>query len=689
MPRVEPFSTGSGGKLAPDTEPRRTGIGVQDSAYIASPDRGTGGYELLTDRIGGWLARWRHWREGFEQRVGPAVRKYWALYRNFEDQGGFPPGQEWRDRTVIPESFKIIETRVPRKVLSVWGMPEAWGVRGRGFRDESYEDMVKELISESLDEIGSGDPRNELFYKKLIDGERYRQIMGHVFWKVWWKTQKDWLSTKAKDPNTGKWKPIQTLETLYDNVDIQWLGLDSIAIDLSNSRRWVIEKFITSHERLVEENQNYKDENGVDLYTNLDLIEAGRYQTSPVQRDSYEEPRTTERWPLSDGRILSNPGEHQVEMWLCWDNTNRTLTKIANRCVELDHGLAPTPYGFDPYISLPAVPVPGRPYGESILNWTGPLSRYQTRIARARADEVLLNIWQQYIYREGALRGAQYLWGPGRGMAIEAGNDDRPITDNFAILPRRPVFQEAWQEESYRQTQQEQTAATDQLSAGLEATNKSRDVSATEVQQRVLQGATRQELERLYDEVAFKKVMLGMVFDLLRQNLTKPKKVRILEDKEGAQDGTYQDIDLTQLDRPVDIVITGGMMDISNAEKLQEIDRLVNLGQSPVYGPYLQARQILIEMLKNTRTLARNTRKFVKSDDQMQQEQQAAMEAAAPGAAPPGGGPTTPSKGSAGGIPPFSIAAGGKPLPTPINVPRNQGGAPQSMSPNQSGVETI
>ena len=684
--RVEAFATDVGGKLLEDANPRRTWIGTQDSAYIASPDRGTGGPELLTDRLGGWLARWRHWRDGFEQRIGPSVRRYWSLYRNFEDTGAFPAGQEWRDRTVIPESFKIIETRVPRKVLSVWGMPEAWGIRGRGFRDETYEDMVKELIQESLDEIGSGDPRNELFYKKLIDGERYRQIMGHVFWKVWWKTQKDWLSTKIKT-EAGKWEPVQVLETLYDNVDIQWLGLDSIAIDLSNSRRWIIEKMITSYERLAEENQNYRNEFGVDLYKNLDLIEESRYSTSPIQRDSYEEPRATERWPLSDGRILSNPGEHQVELWLCWDNTHRTLTKIANRSVELDHGLAPTPYGYDPYISLPAVPVPGRPYGDSILNWTGPLSRYQTRIARARADEILLNIWQQYIFREGAIRGAQWFHRPGGGIPIEASNDDRPITDNFAILPRRPVFQEAWQEEGYRQQQAEATAATDPLSQGVEATQKSRDVSATEVQQRVLQGATRGELERLYDEVAFKKVMLGMIFDLLRQNLTQPKKVRILEDKEGASDGSYQDVDLTMLERPIDIVITGGTLDISVAEKLQEIDRLVNLGQSPVYGPFLEARQILIEMLKATRTLARNTRKFVKTEEKLREEARQAQIAAAGAAAP--AGPTSPSSG----LPPFSIAAGGRALPTAINSPRGLGGAsppnPQAKSPQQEGVEEI
>jgi hypothetical protein len=622
-----------GGRLLPDTSPRRTGIGLQDSAYIASPDRGTGGYEIMTDRVGGFLARWRHWREGFEQRIGPAVRRYWALYRNFDDSSITSPGQEWRDRTVIPESFKIIESVVPRKVLSLWGQPEPFGVRGRGYRDESYEDMVRELIQQVLDDIGNGDPRAESFYKKLIDGERYKQIMGHVFWKVWWRHDQAWLRTQAKD-ETGKWKPIEVLETLYENVDLTWLGLDSIAIDLSGQRRWMIEKVITSHEKLVEENDIYRAQNGVDLYQNLDLIEAGRYQTSPVQRDSYEEPRVTERWPLSDGRILSNPGEHQVELWLCWDNTRRTLTKIANRSVELDHGLAPTPYGWDPYLSIPAIPVPKRVYGDSRLNWTGPLSRYQTRLARARADEILLNIFQQYIYREGVLRGAQWFWRPGGSMPLDSTNDERPLSDNIMLIPRRPVMPEAWQEEGYRQQQAEAAAGTDQLSMGLEATQKSRDVAATEIQQRVLQGSTRHELERLYDEFAFKRPLLNMIFDLLRQNLTKPKMLRILDDQEGAEDGSYQMIDLSQLDRPIDIVITGGVLDSSHAEKLAEIRELVNLTGNPVFMPLLKAREILVAMLKNTSALRRNTKRFVvtpEQQEQMMQQQQALAMGAGPG----------------------------------------------------------
>jgi len=120
---------------------------------------------------------------------------------------------------------------------------------------------------------------------------------------------------------------------------------------------------------------------------------------------------------------------------------------------------------------------------------------------------------------------------------------------------------------------------------------------------------------------------------------------------------------------------------------LQEIDRLVNLAQTPVFAPYLQARQILVEMLKNTRTLSRNTKKFVKTDQMLQQEQQ---DAAAQQMQAQGGGPATPNGGPASGLPPFTVAPGGRALPTPIN--QSTGRAPsnaQARSPNQEGVENI
>lgn len=660
----------SGPALVPAQDPHRSAQAHVVDPFMAFAGFGTG-RDLgapLGSRTSTWLNRWQRWRRGFEQRIGPQARKFWALYRAF-DGGPIPgPGQEWRDRTVIPECFKIIETRLPRIVMSQFGSKEDINVEGRDDRDEQYEEMVRVLMEETLDEIGRADQIGA-FLKRFIDGMRYREIMGHVFFKTWWRTEKRYIKTKFPVPNTDgstTWMPIQQLQTIYDNIDFMWLGLSDLAIDLTNGpRRWAIERVQTSLYTLVTESQNYERENGKPLYKNLDLLKM--HASSVPTRESFEEPRDTERWPLTEAQLTGgwDNDDRPVELWICWDNLTGMCTKIADRSIELDYGLSPTPDGLDPYISSPSVPIPGRVYGDSILHWTGPLATYQTRIARARADEVLLNIWQQFIYREGSIRSTQLFWRPGAGMAIDHPNPDRPITDSVYVFPRRPVFQEAWQEEGYRQQQQEATAGADAVTQGVEATNKSRDVSATEIQQRVLQGSSRFQLENLYNEVSFKRPFLYKTFDLLRMNLTSPRSIRVLN--------TDMTVDLRNLDRNVDFKLGSGLFEITKKEREQQADQLVNIAQTPVFGPYLRPREILLDLFEVWGR--KNKNRFVKSDEQVQQAQAAMMQ-------PPqmGGGrgpqqrtpapqtptaPQVPAPGGAAGEGSVAGTGGASPQPSP------------------------
>lgn len=541
-----------------------------------------------------WLQRFHNWRAAFEQQIGGNARKYWKLYRNF-DQGAMPgPNQAWRDRTVIPEPFKLIETRLPRLVLGQFGGREWFAVEGTDAEDETYEERVKQLMLTSMRECGKDRPDSD-FFKTMMDGMRYGQIMGHVFFKPYWRSDSQWFKTKIKNEE-GKWENIEVFEPTYDGVDLTWLGLSDLAIDTARGmRRWAIERIRTSVQALKREQVEYRKATGEDLYDPAALVLLGNPAQeggagAPLQQESFEEPRDTEGWPLTEQQMYGDPGETAVELWLCWDNINKTMTKIANRSIKLDSGLSPTPDGLDPYISVPAVPVPGRAYGDSILNWTGPLAVYQTRLARARADEILLNIWQQFAVREGSLRSAQFIHRPGGIMSFESANPDRPLTDNFAVIPRRPVFNEAWKEEGYRQQQQESTAGADSLSQGVEATQKSRDVSATEVQQRSQQGAARYQTENMYLEVCLKGPLLRKWYDLLRQNQTKPKNVRVL--------GKMEQVDLTMLERPVDLVIGGGVREHTKAEQASEVRELKELADSPKFGPWIKPRGVLKQLFE-------------------------------------------------------------------------------------------
>ena len=638
-------SLGSSGPALIDArEPGREERNVAPgSPYVYTAEGGTGRDtgRPLSPEVDRWLRRWTSWRKGFELGISTKVRYYWRLWRNFDDYLPTGPNGSWRDRTMVPEPFKIIEARLPRLVLSQFGGREWMVVEGRERSDEAYEELVKSLIEEALDEIGKGTTEGG-FMQRIIEGFRYAQIMGHVWWKLNWRTDKRWIRTRLPMPGEdGKidWQLVESLLTTYDGLDLQWLPLDSLAVNLKGPRRWAIERVQTSLQALRDENDAFKESTGKYLYApaNLDSLERSFLV---VDKQGFSEPRNTERWPLGEDAETSgiSPDEHPVELWLCYDNYNRTLTKIANRAVVLDGpGWSPTPDGLDPYWDLKAIPVPNRVYGDSILNWVGDLCTYQTRVKRARADEVLLGMWQQFIYRSGTLKSPQNFLRPGGAMAIDPLDPQKPIQDSFQLVQRHPVLPQAYQEEEVTQKQAEITAAADVVMQGGEGTSKSRDVSATEIQQRTTQGNARYQLENLYYEIAFKQPLLQKAFDWLRMNLTSSRIVRVL--------GEPQTVDLTALDQPVDFKIGGGTFEYSHQERLQDIEVMVKLGQTPTYAPYIKPQETLEELLRNRGF--KDVKRFLRTEEEVEQLKQQAMQqkAMAEGGMPP---PSSPMAGPPG-----------------------------------------
>ena len=165
-------------------------------------------------------------------------------------------------------------------------------------------------------------------------------------------------------------------------------------------------------------------------------------------------------------------------------------------------------------------------------------------------------------------------------------------------------------------------------------------------------------MENLYLEVSFKKPLLGKFFDLIRQNMTKEQSIRVLD-----QDMT---VDLRNLDRPIDIVVGGGLLEQTKAEKMKEVEKSIQLAESQVFGVWLKPREVLIEMYKNNFD-RKDPSKFVKTeaeknafDQKMaQQAQQMANDPAGQNAAiapPPG---ASPGPGGLEGI------GGASPPPTP------------------------
>ena len=668
MPQIQ-FDTapspGTNERAAP--EPRRAvrGTPVPGAATPGMATEGTA--RPITGRaVAGsssllslWNTRHKSWQDHFNSRIRSSLTRYWELWRNYDATGAVQmPGEEWRDRTVIPEAFKVIESRLARLALGMFGRRDWIAVKGVEASDAEFEEIVRKLLEAKLGQIGRDSEDGDGLIVRAIEGMRYEQIVGHVWWRIWWRSKQESVKvpTLVLEPGTEEptWREREVLETVYDGLDVTWLPVDSVAFNLIGPRVWTIEKVRTTLEALIAEDEQWFKMTGQRLYRNL--VAASR---TAIPRDSVEEPRDTEHWPLEDeSRPAWGIGETPIELWLCWDHRRGTLTKIVNGKVIVAHGRAPTPDGRAPYFATKAVPVPNRAYGDSILNWTGPLHQYQTRIARARMDEILLSIWQQYIVRTGVVRADQLLFRPGGHITVDA-EPGEPLDRNFAILPRRPVFQEAWTEEGYRQRMAESTAATDAVQMGAEATTKSRDVTATEIQQRILQGGARHQLDILYHQVAFMRPLLQRSFRLIRQNMSPEAIERIVG----------RPVSIEKLRTAIDLKMGGGLFEMTREERLTNINTWLQLAASPVFQPFIEPRTILEDFARWQGET--DPSRYLKKEPEPPMGVQAPMPPSQPGT----GGKIPPellrALASSGVAPGSAPAGGGGGTPAPVGAGEN------------------
>lgn len=629
------------------------------------------------DEINLWINRFKAWRDPFINEIAAACKKYWRLWRNFQDDIEVGPGQDWRDDTVVPEAAKVIFTRTPRFVMAQYGGRE-WAVCEAS--DPDYEEVSRQLIYQKFGEIGRGQ-RLGSFIERKIESMIYCQVMGHVWNSMTWR--EDVRQMRIKVPRVdadGKvvgWDREGFLDEVYSGLDYNWIPLDSLALNLRGPRRWAIERVVVSFAELVGDNEVHKEKFGRALYSNEALDALFNRGVLRAQQPEDFEPRDTEGWPTFNARADEfgvGPGDMPVELWLCWDNRRKTLAKIADRSVVLASGLAPTPDGMDPYWGVKAIIVPGRVYGDSILNWIGPLCKLQTRIKRARADEVLLNIWQQFIYRIGTITSPKLFMRPGGAMGLMLPQNE-PLANAFSVLPRRPVFQEAYTEESYVQQQIEATAGADAVSMGVEATQKSRDVTAREIDTRQMQGAARYQVENLYQDASDKSVMLERAFDLLKQNLVERTPVQLPGEPAPRM------VTNVDLQKPVNWRAGGGIYELSLSERRRDTAELVALAQTPL-GARLKGDPILLEFFR-ARAWPR-PRRFVKTDEEMAREAAAAQQMAmVQGMAGQGG--ANPLAGAEGAlappvppVPPESVAGGGAP-PVPEGAPAGAEGMVEEL----------
>lgn len=570
--------------------------------------------EPIDDTVRFWNRRFE-WSEDYKQLYQTQWSSNWKWYLA-KRRGMNDPADWWRSNETIPECFKIIETQLPRDVSGMFSEEEWFKIAGRERSDEPYERMIQSLLMYFVDRTD--------FFIKAIECAKYKLIMGHAWGKVAWREENEQRIVEQTVPFVdeftgqpgGQLQQIPVTEEVYNDPDFTWVTLDKINPDPSGRDLFYIETIRTTMEQLEETNQQ------LHIYKNLGDVPLSA--SSGMNDRGYNEPQSTEGFIGQDYVDVSRDGT-PVTLRQCWgwvppnlrkdDDNAWRLTVIANGSVVLRDVPSPTPNGRPPYFPIKSIPIPKRVYGASILEFVGPLQDQQSRIANMRMDEVLMNIWGQYVYDNNAgITSNQGFLEPGGRLGVDVPTGSS-VNNVFTLLPRKPVLPEAYTEESYRQSQAENVAAAFNEIQGLGSGDRK---TATESERNFQQGSARYQLAALWTDQTFKKEVLTRAFKYYQRRLPPGRLLRIV--------GTDFEVqpDITQIQSPIDITVTSGIQAFNKQLRLQSEQEMIALAGNDAFAPYFKPGPVLKEFLRDRGW--KNVEKFIKTDEQVAQERQQALQ---------------------------------------------------------------
>ena len=194
-------------------------------------------------------------------------------------------------------------------------------------------------------------------------------------------------------------------------------------------------------------------------------------------------------------------------------------------------------------------------------------------------DEVLLNIWGQYIIDSNSgITSNDMLLQPAGALFV----DGNPA-EKVALLPRKAVLQESYVEEEAIKTSIEDAAAATPLQQGVADTSRQ---TATEIQTLRAQGDQRFVLQTMWLDYTLKKELLTRGFKFYQKQLPPGRLVKIVGTDYSVP------IDISSIQDPVDIVVESGMAAFGREARIQSMAELVQLAASEVFAPWLKPGEI-------------------------------------------------------------------------------------------------
>ena len=567
-----------------------------------------------------------HKRKGVSQTLRDPYETQWVTnwkaYRAFQEDSG-DPQDWWRSNEYIPEIFNSVETILPRMVLGMFAKPEWFDVNcphstipgHQGMNCFDYERMVKSLLL-------SGTRRMNLF-QPTYEGSRYREIMGHVWWKLRWEQdyQNRVVDVPMIDPYTGEnygtsSKVVPWLA--YDDPRLEWVSNFKMWPDPTGQNEWFIERIDTTLEKLDRIQQR------TGVYKNLDLLRrqqgtyakgknsglgsSDAYSNRQLEIDSVEGVQPDSRDEGYEGtpvclEVCVGLVPYEPDDGIHW---RRTI--IANNTVIIRDDPNPTPDLKPEYWAGQSIPVPGFVYGDSVVRYAEPMNRQLNRLANFRMDEVVLGIWQQYIANRNAVNTNQMQFGPGGVIMVDTANDVRTA---FAVLERRPVLPESYREEAVSMDRIQRTTGATAIQQGAEGGSRE---TATSVGARVQLGSERFRLAIMWQNMTFKRQLLKRMFALYQRHLPPERLVRIV--------GTdYQvPLDISMLQDDVDIDIDADIYEVDGPLKQQALAQMMQAASAEPFAHWMRPEVILRDAIEYS--LNKDGRKYVKSAEEVAAEMQ-------------------------------------------------------------------
>lgn len=610
-------------------------------------------------RVRLWTGRRQRSAE-LKQRYEGNWTNYWQWYRN-EVIPLTDAADWWRSNEQIPTVFKIIETLLPRYVTGMFSDPDWFTVEARTPNAELYERKCYELLKTTLEEMK--------VFPEMVEALRYSLIMGHAWGKVVWETET--IKRQKINPTmaTGlNGQPVQGVEqkwndeVVYDGPKFEWRTLDVVFPDPSGRGRWYTEDIDTTladieqtqvNEGIYDEAQLAALRSRMGSAPRPDSVDAlgtaSIGSSSTLTMEYQREPDATEG--ISQYLVSPMREGQGVKLWQCWgyvdpqyrgeDGAEWRLLVIADGQYILRDEPSPTPDMKPPYFAIKSIPIPKVLYGESIINYIGPLADQQSRLANMRLDEVFINIHQTFLAKAGRLPASnQLLIMPGAVAPVQT-EQGESLADVIAPIPRRPVFSESWTEEMARQTQAEHVSAASDITQGVEGNDRT---TATEAQLRVQQGNARHLLQVMWNDYTVKNELLRRTWDWQQMRMSKAKVLRV----------TGEAIDISQIQEPIDINVGSNLFALSKQARLQMDQELVGLLQTPQFAAVAKPDEIFRQLLQDRGW--KKIDRFVKTPQEIQGDmaRQQIQQILQGGPGP--SGPTGPMPGMQGQAPEASMA---------------------------------